>query len=129
MIGDVIRSSIKDLPHMCDTANLSHSLGLFLLKMCQELNSIHMLTGVQVLVIVITGKVFLFLPVIQKRKNIKTLGNLFYTWGKPGPCTNQIASCFDALSDLLITLICLNDRDLSIFVTIFKVARYFPTEI
>jgi hypothetical protein len=41
--------------------------------------------------IVVSGNVFLCLTMIQKRKNIKTLGNLINR-------TNQIASCFDALS-------------------------------
>jgi hypothetical protein len=31
--------------------------------------------------IVSTGNVLLFLPMIQKRKNIKTLGNVIYTRG------------------------------------------------
>jgi hypothetical protein len=35
---------------------------------------------------------------LQKRKNIKTLGNLINTRGATRPRTNQIASCFDALS-------------------------------
>jgi hypothetical protein len=48
--------------------------------------------------IVTTGNVFLSLTMIQKRKNIKTLGNLIYTWGATPPRTNQISSWFDALS-------------------------------
>jgi hypothetical protein len=42
--------------------------------------------------IVTTGNVFLFLPMIQTRKNIKSLGNLIYTR------TNQKASSFNDLS-------------------------------
>jgi hypothetical protein len=34
---------------------------------------------------------------IQKRKNIKTLGNLIYTQGY-APRTNRIALCLDAVS-------------------------------
>jgi hypothetical protein len=45
-----------------------------------------------------TVNVFLCLTMIQKRKNIKTLGNLINTRGATPPCTNQIASCSDALS-------------------------------
>jgi hypothetical protein len=43
---------------------------------------------------VTTGNVFLFLPMIRKIKNIKSLGNLIYSPTR----TNQIASCFDFLS-------------------------------
>jgi hypothetical protein len=38
--------------------------------------------------IVTTGNMFLFLTLIQKKKNIKTFGNLIY----------QMASCFNVLS-------------------------------
>jgi hypothetical protein len=48
--------------------------------------------------IVTTGNVFLCSTMIQTRKNIKTLGNLISTRGATPPRTNQIASCFDALS-------------------------------
>jgi hypothetical protein len=44
--------------------------------------------------IVTTGKLFLFLPMKQKKKNIKTFGNLIYSLT---PRTNQIASSFHAL--------------------------------
>jgi hypothetical protein len=40
------------------------------------------------------------LPMIPKRKNIKILGNLIYTRG----LTNQIPSCFDALSISYISI-------------------------
>jgi hypothetical protein len=44
--------------------------------------------------IVVSGNVFLCLT-----KNIKTLGDVIYTRGlRPPPRTNQIVSCFDALS-------------------------------
>jgi hypothetical protein len=46
--------------------------------------------------IVTTGNVYLCLTMIQKRKNIKTLGSLINTQ------TNQIASCFDALTITLL---------------------------
>jgi hypothetical protein len=46
--------------------------------------------------IVTRGNVFLCLTMIQKRSNIKTLGNLFI---------NQIASCFDALSIKFVMLL------------------------
>jgi hypothetical protein len=48
--------------------------------------------------IMTTGNVFLCLTMIQKRKNIKTLDNLINTRGATTPRTNQIPSCFDALS-------------------------------
>jgi hypothetical protein len=41
---------------------------------------------------------FFCLTIIQKRKNIKTLGNLINNRGLRPPRTNQNASCFDALS-------------------------------
>jgi hypothetical protein len=44
------------------------------------------------------GMCFFMLTMIQKRKNTKTLGNLINTWGATPSRTNQIASCFDALS-------------------------------
>jgi hypothetical protein len=46
--------------------------------------------------IVATGNVFLCLIMI--RKSTKTLDNLINTRGDTPPCTNQIASRFDALS-------------------------------
>jgi hypothetical protein len=48
--------------------------------------------------IVTTGNVLLCLIMIQKRKNTKTHGNLINTRGLRPPRTNQIASCFGALS-------------------------------
>jgi hypothetical protein len=40
--------------------------------------------------------IFLFLPLIQKRNNTKTLDNLIYTRGRGSPCTSHITLCFDA---------------------------------
>jgi hypothetical protein len=54
--------------------------------------------------IVATGNVFLCLTMIQKRKNIKTLGNRINTPGSTPPRTNRIASCFDALSITYIVM-------------------------
>jgi hypothetical protein len=48
--------------------------------------------------IVTAGNVFLCLTMIQKRKNTKTLGNLINTREATPPRTNQITSCFGALS-------------------------------
>jgi hypothetical protein len=55
--------------------------------------------------IVVSGKVFLCWTMIQKRKNIKTHGNLIHTQGLRPLVQIRIVSCFDALSDAWLSFI------------------------